>query len=150
GTISGEPQRVVTLYEGALDASYAVGVKPLGAVITRGGDNVASYLQEQAQGIALVGTSQENNPKATIALEPDLILADNTLPEQQYRLLSTIAPTVASGIGMFDEDAWRQEARLFAKALGKSDVMETQLQQLIQRIVQVKSTVESTVPADKR
>lgn len=66
-TISGEPQRVVTLYEGALDASYAVGIKPLGAVITRGGDNVASYLQEQAQGIALVGTSQENNLEAIIA-----------------------------------------------------------------------------------
>lgn len=149
-TISGEPQRVVTLYEGALDASYAVGIKPLGAVITRGGDNVASYLQEQAQGIALVGTSQENNLEAIIALEPDLILAANTLPEQQYRLLSTVAPTVASGIGMFDEDAWRQEARLFAQALGKSDAMETQLKQLDQRIAQVKSEVESNIPADQR
>src|SRR5690625_5506342 len=48
-TISGEPQRVVIFYEGALDASYAVGIKPLGAVITRGGDNVASYLQERSE-----------------------------------------------------------------------------------------------------
>lgn len=149
-SISGDPQRVVTLYEGALDASYAVGIKPLGAVITRGGDNVASYLQEQAQGIALVGTSQENNLEAIIALEPDLILAANTLPEQQYRLLSTVAPTVASGIGMFDEDAWRQEARLFANALGKSDAMETQLQQLDQRLAQVKNTVKSSIPSDER
>src|SRR5699024_10635817 len=68
-TISGEPQRVVTLYEGALDASYAVGVKPLGAVITRGGDNVASYLQEQAQGIALVGTSQERSEERRVGKE---------------------------------------------------------------------------------
>lgn len=149
-TVKGEPQRVVTLYEGALDASYAVGVNPVGAVITRGGDNVASYLQEQAKGISLVGTSQENNLEAIIALEPDLILAANTLPEQQFRLLSTVAPTVASGVGMFDEDAWRQEARLFALALGKADAMEAQLAEVDQRITTVKTTVESTLAEDQR
>lgn len=145
-TITGEPQRVVTLYEGALDASYVVGIQPLGAVVTRGGDNVASYLQGQAEGIALVGTSQENNLEAILALEPDLILAANTLPEEQYRLLSTLAPTVASNIDMFAEDAWRKEAELFALALGKPDAMAEALQELDERIVQVRDSVTSTVP----
>ncbi len=149
-TITGEPQRVVTLYEGALDASYAVGAKPLGAVITRGGDNVAGYLQDKAKGIALVGTSQENNLEAIIALQPDLILAANTLPEQQYRLLSRVAPTVASGVGMFEEEAWRKEAKLFATALGKLHLMEEALAELAERIAQVKALVETKTPEDQR
>lgn len=149
-TISGAPQRVVTLYEGALDASYAVGVEPLGAIITRGGNSVASYLQDRAQNITIVGTPQENNLEAIIALNPDLILAPNTLPEQQYRLLASIAPTVASGLSSFDDDAWRKEARLFATALGKADVMEQQIDALEQRMATVKTKVEATVPEKER
>lgn len=149
-TITGEPQRVVTLFEGALDASYAVGVEPLGAIITRGGTGVASYLQDRAEGITIVGTPQENNLEAIIALEPDLILAPNTLPEQQYRLLATVAPTVASGHTSFEEDAWRKDARLFASALGKPDVMEQQLEALEQRIAEVKTQVEAALPEDER
>lgn len=149
-TITGEPQRVVTLYEGALDASYVVGAKPLGAVLTRGGDGVASYLQEKAQGITLVGTSQENNLEAIIALEPDLILAANTLPEEQYRLLSTLAPTVASNVDMFAADAWRKEAMLFATALGQTDAMVAALAELDTRLDAVKDTVAGALPEGQR
>lgn len=149
-TINGEPQRVVTLYEGALDASYAVDIEPLGAIITRGGTHVASYLQDHAKDITIVGTPQENNLEAIIALQPDLILAPNTLPEQQYQLLSAVAPTVTSPVRSVDENAWRQEARLFALALGKSEEMEQQITALEQRIAEVKAKVENTVPADQR
>src|SRR5699024_2027677 len=58
-TFTGEPQRVVTLYAWALDASYVVGAKPLGSVLTRGADGVASYFQDKALGITFVGISQE-------------------------------------------------------------------------------------------
>lgn len=149
-TIKGEPQRVVTLFEGALDASYAVGVEPLGAIITRGGNHVASYLQDRAQDISIVGTPQENNLEAIIALKPDLILASNTLPAQQYQLLSTIAPTVASGLRSSDEDAWRKDARLFATALGKSEQMEQQLAALEQRLAEIKAQVEAVLPEEER
>lgn len=149
-TINGEPQRVVTLYEGALDASYAVGVEPLGAIITRGGSHVASYLQDRAQNITIVGTPQENNLEAIIALQPDLILAPNTLPDQQYQLLSSVAPTVVSNHLSFEENAWRKEARLVAAALGKSEEMEQQLAAVDQRIAEVKTQVEATLPEGER
>ena len=117
--LDGEPVRVVTLYEGALDTSIAVGVTPLGAVATRGGEGVAGYLQDKAGEVAIVGTARETNLEAVIALQPDLILASSSLPEEQYRLLSAVAPTLVPDIDMFEEGAWKEEARLFAKALDK-------------------------------
>src|SRR5690554_4538121 len=114
--VEGDITRVVTLYEGALDLSYAVGVSPLGAVITRGGNGVAGYLQDQARDVAIVGGPRETNLEAVIALQPDLILASSSLPEDQYRLLSAVAPTVVPDVDMFQPDAWKEEARLFASS----------------------------------
>ncbi len=59
--VDGQPSRVVTLYEGALDAALAAGVTPLAAVATRGGQGVAGYLSDRVPDIAMVGTSRELN-----------------------------------------------------------------------------------------
>lgn len=123
-TIDGQPERVVTLYEGALDSALTAGVMPLGAVVTRGGDGVASYLQERVGDIAIVGTSREINIEAVLAQRPDVILAAPRLPETQYRLLSQIAPTVVPDVEPFKPDSWKQEARAYARALGRSEPVE--------------------------
>ena len=47
-----QPERVVTLYEGALDTTLAVDANPVGAVITRGGSDVADYIKSRAGDIA--------------------------------------------------------------------------------------------------
>lgn len=118
-TVPEAPQRVVTLHEGALDVAVATGVKPLGAVTTRGGDNVARYLAPHFDDIAIVGVVREINLEAVLALEPDLILAPPQLAEAQYRLLSRMAPTVVPRNEGLDPEAWRSETRLFAQALGR-------------------------------
>ena len=51
--INGQPGRVVTLYEGALDAALAVDANAVGAVITRGGSDVAEYIKSEAGDIAI-------------------------------------------------------------------------------------------------
>ncbi|RCV88713.1 iron-siderophore ABC transporter substrate-binding protein [Billgrantia montanilacus] len=118
-TVPEAPQRVVTLHEGALDVAVATGVTPLGAVTTRGGDNVARYLAPHFDDIAIVGVVREINLEAVLALEPDLILAPPQLAEAQYRLLSRMAPTVVPRNEGLDPEAWRSETRLFAQALGR-------------------------------
>jgi len=131
--IDGQPERVVTLYEGALDTALTAGVTPLGAVATRGGEGVASYLGEAAADIAIVGTARETNIEAVIAQRPDLILASSRLPESQYQLLSQIAPTVVPKTEGFEPEAWKAEARLFGEALGREAAIDDAIEAIENR-----------------
>lgn len=140
-TLEGSPERVVTLYEGALDAAIASGVEPVGAIITRGGDHVAGYIQPQAGDLAIVGTPGETNLEAVIALQPDLILASSRLSKEQYRLLSRIAPTIVPDFSPFQPETWKQETRLFAKALNRIDAGEQALTRVANRTHEVAELV---------
>ena len=122
--VADAPARVVTLYTNALDTSLTAGVKPLGAVATRGGDGVARYFGEQADGVEIVGTPRETNIEAVAALTPDVILASPQLPEAQYDLLSRIAPTVVPDVEPYQMESWENEARVYGKALGRSDAID--------------------------
>lgn len=146
--IEGQPQRVVTLYEGALDTALVAGIKPLGAVSTRGGEGVANYLGDQASGIAIVGTARETNIEAVIAQQPDLILASSRLPQAQYELLSQVAPTIVPKSDGLTPEAWKSEARLFSEALGREapvdaaiEAVENRSQSLAQRVPDGDTTV---------
>ncbi|RKQ95762.1 iron complex transport system substrate-binding protein [Kushneria sinocarnis] len=131
--IDGRPERVVTLYEGALDAALVAGVTPLGAVATRGGKGVAAYLQSQAGDVAIVGTARETNIEAVAALGPDLILAAPSLSDEQYQLLSRLAPTIVPADTGFRPDAWKEQARLYARALDREAPVSAAIEAVEQR-----------------
>lgn len=116
------PERVVTLYEGALDAVLAVGVTPVGAVTTRGGDGVADYIEAHLgdERLSIVGVVREINLEAVLTERPDLILAAPRLPDEQYALLSRIAPTVVPPSQGLSAEGWKDETRLFGQALGRA------------------------------
>ncbi|ERS88477.1 ABC transporter substrate-binding protein [Halomonas sp. PBN3] len=121
------PERVVTLYEGALDAALAVEVTPVGAVTTRGGDGVARYIEahlDEETRPTIVGVVREINLEAVLAERPDLILAAPQLSAEQYALLSRIAPTVVPQARELAADNWKHEARLFGEALGRGEALE--------------------------
>ncbi len=132
------PERIVTLYEGALDASVAAGVTPIGAIATRGGNEVATYIGEHIDTglLEMVGVARETNIEAVLRLEPDLILAAPQLPEEQYRLLSRIAPTVVPASDGFSRDGWKAESRLYGQALGKEADIEAVLEKAARRRAQ--------------
>ncbi|TDX31760.1 iron complex transport system substrate-binding protein [Modicisalibacter xianhensis] len=132
-----QPERVVTLYEGALDTALAVGVTPLAAVSTRGSDGVASYLQDRAGDIAVVGTAREINIESVVAQRPDVILAAPRLPEEQYQLLSRIAPTLVPASEPYQPDTWKEEARFFAQALGREAQLEDAISEVEQRAAEL-------------
>ncbi|WP_085917257.1 ABC transporter substrate-binding protein [Halomonas sp. CSM-2] len=143
--VTGTPERVVTLYEGALDASLAAGVTPLGAVTTRGGDNVAEYVEAHLgdERPAIMGVVREINIEAVLEQRPDLILAPARLTEEQYQLLSRIAPTVVPPTQPIAPDNWKDEARLYGNALNRQDVIEDAISAVDQRAAELASALEN-------
>lgn len=142
--------RVVVLSEDALDSAIALGVKPLGAVATRGGDSVAEYIQERANGVKIVGTSRQNNLEAIAAQRPDLILASASLSQDQYNILSKIAPTVVPISPGMVSDGWITLARVYANALNKSAEMDIILNNIAEREENLKAAITTHVPEGKR
>lgn len=111
------PQRVVTLGQGATDATLALGVTPVGVVDPWGGEWYA-YLADQVQGIASVGSETQPNLEAISALQPDLILGSKLRHQAVHRQLSAIAPTVfAETIGR----TWKENLSLYAQALCRQE-----------------------------
>lgn len=149
-SVDGTPERIVTLYEGALDAAIAAGAQPLGAVATRGGTSVADYIAPLAGDINIVGSSRETNLEAVIALQPDLILASNRITEQQYRLLSGIAPTIVPDIPAFRPDTWVRETRLFARALNREHQANEAIRRVQARINDIAAEVQEHIPTTER
>ncbi|SER79294.1 iron complex transport system substrate-binding protein [Vreelandella subterranea] len=142
--VTGTPERVVTLYEGALDASLAAGVTPLGAVTTRGGDNVAEYVEAHLgdERPAIMGVVREINTEAVLEQRPELILAPARLTEAQYRLLSQIAPTIVPHSQPIAPDNWKDEARLYGEALNRQEAIEVAINAVDERAAGLASALE--------
>lgn len=148
--VNDEVKRIVTLSEDALDSAIALGVKPLGAIATRGGDSVAEYIQERASGVNMVGTSRQNNLEAIAAQRPDLILASAYLPQDQYNILSKIAPTVVPISPGMVSDSWISVAKVYAQALNKSDQMDEILSDIKDRENALKEVITNRLSKNER
>ena len=128
-TIESEPQRVVALGWGSADAAIAMGVIPVAMEAQAyGGDEngvqpwTAEALEEAGEETPILIPSSNETPAYEQIAEaaPDLILAVYSgITEEQYELLSEIAPTVA-----YPDEAWttpwRDVVSLVGEALGKS------------------------------
>lgn len=122
--VPADPERVVVLDTGELDDALALGATPVGAVTVDVSTDFLSYLEGQTDGIETVGTISEPNLEKIAALDPDLILSSTVRHEELYDELEAIAPTVlAPDLG----DTWKDNFRLYAEALGKSDEAEKML-----------------------
>ena len=119
-----DPQRVVVLDTAPLDATLALGIKPVGTVVY---GILPEYLGEQVANIEIIGDGNQPNLEAILNLEPDLILGTKIGNRNIYRQLSRIAPTVLTeGSGRAGD--WQENLQLYAEALGKSEVAEQLLQ----------------------
>ncbi|CAM3722921.1 ABC transporter substrate-binding protein [Bordetella tumulicola] len=130
--IEGVPTRVVTLGENALDATATLGIKPVGALASRGGTDIPTYLKAKTGPLALVGTVREPSLEAILAQQPDIILAAPGLTKEMYAKLSLIAPTVVPAGSSFDP--WEDTLREYAKALDKSDDAEKRISEVDTRV----------------
>jgi iron complex transport system substrate-binding protein len=128
-TIEAEPERVVTLGWGSTDAALALDVVPV-AIPFDGyaGDDegvlpwVAEALDEMGEDTPIVLPSGDEPAYEDIAAAaPDVILATYSgITEEQYDLLSEIAPVVAYPDIPW-ATPWREVIEITGTALGKSD-----------------------------
>jgi iron complex transport system substrate-binding protein len=131
-TIEAEPLRVVTWGWGNEDAAIALGVIPVGIPFQSygGGDNgIQTWTEEAlkaagAETPAVLDNSDQPPFEQIAALAPDLIIAAYSgITEEQYRLFSAIAPTIAYS-GDAWSTPWQDVTRTVGRALGKADEAE--------------------------
>lgn len=123
------PERVVTWGWGSTEATIALGVTPVAMPFQAYGgddDGVLPWVREEldAQGVEIperLPNAQEVPFEAIAAAAPDLILAVYSgLTQEEYDLLSEIAPTVAYP----DEPwatPWRETIEIVGEALDRSE-----------------------------
>ncbi|WP_030611923.1 ABC transporter substrate-binding protein [Streptomyces fulvoviolaceus] len=111
------PKKVVTLSEPTLDAALALGVEPVGATSGRGQTGVSTYLADKASKAEVVATVAEADMEKLAALQPDLILLDETTgAKRELSKLQAIAPTVVTA--KLNED-WKKAFTATADALNQ-------------------------------
>lgn len=127
--IAGEPERVVTWGWGSADAAIALGVVPVAIPFDDyAGDDegVLPWIREavEAEGAELpeiLPNAEEPPFEAIAAQQPDVIIAAYSgITEDDYELLSDIAPTVAYP-GEAWATPWRDLIEIVATSLGRSD-----------------------------
>lgn len=122
-TLEKKPERVVVLFNGMVDITAALGVKPVGAVESWEEKPWYLYLRDKMEGVKDLGEENQPNLEAIVALKPDLIIGTEARHEKIYPQLSEIAPTLITK-EIFD---WKDNLQLSAQALYK----DKEAQQLI-------------------
>lgn len=117
-TVPAQPRRVVVLDTQELDAAVSLGVAPVGSTRASVAEQLPSFLEGKVPpgSITTVGTIQDPDLEAIAALQPDLILSSKLRHERIHPQLQAIAPTVLSER---TGDAWKDNLRLYADALGR-------------------------------
>ena len=89
-SIKGEPQRIVTLYQGATDTAVAMGITPVGAVESWLEQPFYEYIRDDLEGVTNVGEETQPNLEEIAKLNPDLIIASKVRHEEIFEQLSLI------------------------------------------------------------
>ncbi|MNI22160.1 putative siderophore-binding lipoprotein YfiY precursor [compost metagenome] len=123
-TVKGNPQRVVILVNDAVEASLALGIKPVGMVKAWGVQPYYDHLKDKLEGVPIVGDENQPNLEAIAALKPDLIIGNKLRQEKIYQQLSSIAPTIFSERTNSDSLI---NFKIYAEALNKKEDGDKQL-----------------------
>lgn len=126
-TITEAPQRVVTLGFTEQDVWLALGVVPVGVRYWYGDETNAIFPWAEAaagdaQPVVLNMPYGNLNYEAILALAPDVISAvDAGITQEEYEVLSQIAPTIAQLDTYIDFGMpWQETTRLIGAAAGKA------------------------------
>ncbi len=135
--IEDEPQRIVTVGLTDQDPVYALGAAPVASQPWYEDRIIYPWAEQAAAGASteMLPPCCEVDIEAVAAHNPDLILAigSSGITDEQYDLLSQIAPTVA---GAADHEPgatpWQDQTLMIGRALGR----EAQAEQLVAEVEQ--------------
>ncbi|WP_145415178.1 ABC transporter substrate-binding protein [Paenibacillus xylanexedens] len=142
--ITGTPQRIVTLFQGANDVVVALGVKPAGVVESWVQQPVYEYLRKDLDGVPQVGQESQPNLEEINKLKPDLIIATKIRDEEIYDQLSQIAPTVVTET-LFD---WKETLKIAGEAMNKTEASNKLLADWETRVADFKEKMGDRLPIE--
>jgi len=142
-TIEQKPERVVSLGFSGIDNLLALGVKPVAVRYWYGDYDYAAWPWAQAA----LGDAEPDVLKGDInieqiaALKPDVIMAVSSgITQEQYDLLSQIAPVVASEEQYGDYGTpWQADVRTDGKALGLTEKAEAAIKTVEDRFAEIRA-----------
>lgn len=137
--IETKPERVVVLDGGELDDVLSLGITPVGIASPEGAAAQPSYLADELAGVPDVGTTNNLNLEAIVALQPDLILGSKLRADKTYPQLAEIAPTV---FGIRPGFPWKENFLLVADAVGEETQAESVLNDYQTRADEVRDSIE--------
>lgn len=133
------PKRVVVLFNGMVDISLTLGVKPVGAVESWVQKPWYHYLRADMAGVKNLGDENQPSLEAIVALKPDLIIGSKLRHEKIYDQLSAIAPTIMT-TDVFD---WKTNLKISAAALDKQDTANAFMADWDTRVAKFKTSMGS-------
>jgi iron complex transport system substrate-binding protein len=145
-TIPEVPERVVTVGLTDHDALIALGIVPVGTTewFNEYPGALWPWASDKLNGAdvpVVLGTSEAINFEGITALQPDLILALYAgISEDDYALLSQIAPTVVQPEGYVDYGMpWQEITRVVGQAVGKADEAEALITAIDEQFAQIRA-----------
>lgn len=142
--IHAPPERVVSVSYIGHDFLLALGVVPVGLREWYGNHpyGVWPWAQQALGDAKPVVLKGEIDIEEIARLQPDLIVGQwSGMSEQQYRLLSQIAPTLPPDVGETDySSSWQKMLRRIGAATGRRDLAEQVVSRLERRFKHLRNT----------
>ncbi|MDQ0208733.1 ABC transporter substrate-binding protein [Alkalicoccobacillus murimartini] len=143
-----EIDKIVVLSAAYIDHLLTIEELPYGVNIeARYGGDYPTYLEDQLEGVHLVGSADEPNLEAITELNPDAILVESRTPDDTYDLLEQIAPTIVLGTEWLeyeeDPDFWTNDLLKIAELYDKVELAEEKIEELHVKTADAKQIVES-------
>ena len=117
-TLNKVPERIVILFNGMVDVSVLLGVKPVGAVESYVEQPFYNFIRANMSNVKVLGDETQPNLEAIVSLKPDLIIATKVRHEKINAQLSKIAPTIQTE----DFVDWKDNLKTAAAILNKEEV----------------------------
>ncbi|MBB6633089.1 AraC family transcriptional regulator [Cohnella thailandensis] len=138
-TLEQKPENIAVLDVQYVDQLVALNEQPAGSVKAAGSDaDFPEYLSDKLSDVKVLGTYEEPNLEAIVAMNPDLIICTE-VHEEIYESLNKIAPTIM----LIRNDDWRDTLSTFGKIMGK----ESEAEQLVEAYKEKTAKLSSELAA---
>lgn len=127
-------QRLVTLDDASFQNAIALGIQPVGSVIS----DYSSYLHNKFVHVKNIGNNSEPNLESILALNPDLILGFD-YRQYIYDIASKIAPTVL--LTFEHSGQWKEVFNNISVALGKRKTAQQVMENYYRRLEEFKQQI---------
>ena len=147
-----QPQKIVAIGPNMLELLLALDVQPVGyadyfALPAQKFDRPSQQIPFLGERITSnpvnLGTADNPDLETIAQLQPDLILGGVASNKDEYDLLSQIAPTLLFTYTV--DNAWQDQIRTIAKAVGKTEIAEEVINEHSKRIAQTKQALQPIV-----